>query len=87
MNEKNIKHSETTVILVDDVLKADEAFIASANRDLIPVTSIDGKKIGSGKIGSSLQATDDVLYIPKKFIPKIISTSLRFVVLSLKQCY
>ena len=32
-------------MLVDDILKADEAFIASANRDLIPVTSINGKKI------------------------------------------
>jgi branched-subunit amino acid aminotransferase/4-amino-4-deoxychorismate lyase len=52
MKEKNIKYSETTV-LVDDILKADEAFIASANRDLIPVTSINGKKIGNGKIGSN----------------------------------
>lgn len=52
MNEKNIKNCETTV-LVNDVLNADEAFIASANRDLISVTSIDGKKIGSGKIGST----------------------------------
>jgi branched-subunit amino acid aminotransferase/4-amino-4-deoxychorismate lyase len=51
MNEKNINHSEE-IILVDDILTADEAFIASANRDLIPVTSIDGKKIGNGNIGS-----------------------------------
>lgn len=51
MNEKNINHSED-IMLVDDILKADEAFIASANRDLIPVTSINGKKIGNGNIGS-----------------------------------
>lgn len=31
----------------------DEAFITAANKDILPVTSIDGKKIGDGKVGET----------------------------------
>ena len=36
---------------IDDLKNSSEAFIASANRDLIPVVSINGNQIGDGKIG------------------------------------
>ena len=50
MNFHNINHSESK-IKIEDLQTASEAFIASANRDLIPVVSIDGHTIGNGKIG------------------------------------
>ena len=50
MNLHNINHSESK-IKIEDLQTASEAFIASANRDLIPVVSIDGHTIGNGKIG------------------------------------
>ena len=50
MNLYNINHSESK-IKIEDLQTASEAFIASANRDLIPVVSIDGHTIGNGKIG------------------------------------
>ncbi len=34
-----------------DVLSADECFMTSTTRNLLPITSIDGKKIGNGLVG------------------------------------
>ena len=50
MNLHKINHSESK-IKIEDLKTSSEAFIASANRDLIPVVSIDGHMIGNGKIG------------------------------------
>ena len=50
MNLHKINHFESK-ITIEDLQTASEAFIASANRDLIPVVSIDGHRIGNGKIG------------------------------------
>ena len=50
MDIQKIEHSES-VIAIDDLKSSSEAFIASANRDLIPVVSINGNQIGNGKIG------------------------------------
>ena len=50
MNLHKINHSESK-ITIEDLKTSSEAFIASANRDLIPVVSIDGHIIGNGKIG------------------------------------
>ena len=50
MDLQKINHKET-VISINDLKNASEAFIASANRDLIPVVSIDNQLIGDGKIG------------------------------------
>ena len=54
MQEHNVNHDESK-ILIEDLQSASEAFIASANRDLIPVVSIDGHLIGDGKIGPKYQ--------------------------------
>jgi len=50
MNLHKINHSESK-ITIEDLRIPSEAFIASANRDLIPVVSIDNHKIGDGIIG------------------------------------
>jgi branched-chain amino acid aminotransferase len=39
------------VLYPKDLATADEAFITSTTRELSPVTSIDGKPLGSGKVG------------------------------------
>ena len=49
MKEHNIMHTESTV-RTEDIKDFSEAFIASANRDLIPVVSIDNIQIGDGKV-------------------------------------
>ena len=36
---------------LEDLKSSSESFIASANRDLIPVVSVNGNQIGDGKIG------------------------------------
>lgn len=35
----------------DQLFDFDEVFISSSNKDVLPVTNIDGKKIGNGKVG------------------------------------
>ena len=50
MDLQKINHKESA-ISINDLKTASEAFIASANRDLIPVVSIDNQLIGNGKIG------------------------------------
>ncbi len=50
MDYYQINHCESK-ISIEDLKTSSEAFIASANRDLIPVVSIDNHKIGDGIIG------------------------------------
>ena len=50
MDYYQINHCESK-ITIEDLKTSSEAFIASANRDLIPVVSIDNHKIGDGIIG------------------------------------
>ena len=50
MDIQKIEHSES-IISINDLKSSSEAFIASANRDLIPVVSVNGNQIGDGKIG------------------------------------
>ena len=50
MDVQNIEHSES-LISIEDLKSSSESFIASANRDLIPVVSVNGNQIGDGKIG------------------------------------
>ena len=50
MDFYQVNHCESK-ITIEDLKTSSEAFIASANRDLIPVVSIDNHNIGDGKIG------------------------------------
>jgi D-alanine transaminase len=40
---------------VEELLSADEVWIAAATRDVIPVTTIDGRAVGTGKPGPQWQ--------------------------------
>lgn len=42
-------------IKLKELLSADEVFITSCNRGIMPVTQIDNKKIGTGKVGINAQ--------------------------------
>lgn len=48
--EVNVIAKETT-LLEKDLLSADEMFITSTTREILPVTTIDGRKVGSGRPG------------------------------------
>lgn len=48
-----------TVLRDADLEKADEAFITSTTRGVLPVTSIDGRKVGSGRPGPVTRALAD----------------------------
>ncbi len=48
--DSQIKIEERKFTL-DEALKADEAFMTSTSMGAIPVVEIDGKKLGSGKVG------------------------------------
>jgi D-alanine transaminase len=47
---------EESDLSIDKVLKCKEAFIASANRDVIPVVSIQGNLIGDGLVGKNTKS-------------------------------
>jgi branched-chain amino acid aminotransferase len=49
--EEGVDVREQT-LMPQDLDSADEAFITSTTRELSPVTSIDGKPVGSGKVGA-----------------------------------
>jgi branched-chain amino acid aminotransferase len=42
---------EERMIRLDETLQADEAFITSTNKNIVPVVAIDNAKIGSGAVG------------------------------------
>ena len=39
---------------------ADEVFLTGANKDVVPVVKIDGKKVGDGKVGKNTKAIMDL---------------------------
>ncbi|MCD6109613.1 aminotransferase class IV family protein [bacterium] len=59
-----------TVIKKKDLSKMDEAFITGTVKGILPITKIDGKKVGNGKIGkvtSRLMETIFPVTITKKY--------------------
>jgi branched-subunit amino acid aminotransferase/4-amino-4-deoxychorismate lyase len=43
----------------DDLLQADEAFLTSSTRELVPIVQVDARKIGSGLPGPVTRALLD----------------------------
>ncbi len=39
-------------VYVDDLASADEIFITSSFKDIVPIVSLDGVKVGEGKVGA-----------------------------------
>jgi D-alanine transaminase len=58
-------HAEETDMFIDSISSYKEAFIASANRGVIPVQSIDGNMVGNGQVGD---VTKQVMALYEKAI-------------------
>ena len=55
---------------LDDFANADEAFISSSTKNILPVTSLNGKPIGDGKIGTTTtQLNQELLTLIKNYEP------------------
>jgi len=54
----NIKEQDFTL---DAIANADEAFISSSTKNILPVLSLDGKPIGNGKPGKTTSALSEKL--------------------------
>ena len=53
---------------LDDFANADEAFISSSTKNILPVTSLNGKPIGDGKIGKiTTQLNHELLALIKNY--------------------
>lgn len=52
---------------LDDLLKAEEVFLTSSNREIAPVVKIDGKNIGNGEVG---EITKEVMKQYKEYTSK-----------------
>lgn len=54
-------------IKVRELYSADEVFLTATNKDIVPVVSVDGKKIGSGMPG---KVTKDLIRVFADFVKK-----------------
>jgi branched-chain amino acid aminotransferase len=52
--QKKYKVAEREVT-VDELFSADEAFLTASYKEIVPITTIDGKKIADGKVGEVTQ--------------------------------
>ena len=58
LDSVEIKEQDFTL---DDLANADEAFISSSTKNILPVLSLDGKPIGKGKPGKTTTALNEKL--------------------------
>lgn len=49
--EKNVVPHKQTDIAVDELFAADECFFTSSTKEIVPITEVNGKKIGNGVPG------------------------------------
>ena len=47
---------------LEELFAADEVFISSTLKEIMPITHVDGKAIGTGKVGEETKKIQDVLY-------------------------
>lgn len=55
---------EERAITMDELMQSDEVFLTAANKDILPVTSVDGEKISDGNVGPK---TKELIQIRNKF--------------------
>jgi D-alanine transaminase len=54
------------VVTLQELLAADEVWLSSSSKDIVPVIAIDGKPVGDGNIGDVWLAAQ-TLYCAHKF--------------------
>ncbi len=57
---------EEQVVTMDEVRNADELWVTSSSKEIVPVVELDGKPIGNGKVGDIWQLAQ-TLYSKNKF--------------------
>ena len=57
---------EERVVTLDELRAADEVWLSSSSKDIVPVTAIDGHPVGDGRIGDVWLAAQ-TLYSAHKF--------------------
>ena len=57
---------EERVITMDEVRNADEIWISSSSKEIVPVVKLDGKPVGNGEVGEVWEAAVK-LYQAKKY--------------------
>jgi branched-chain amino acid aminotransferase len=62
---KPVFEIEEREVLLEEVLNADEVFISSTEREIMPVTGIDDKTIGNGTVGGN---TEKIMSVFKKYV-------------------
>lgn len=50
---KPLYHVEERNIRTEELFSADEVFLTATNKEIVPIVTIDGKKIGDGKVGKN----------------------------------
>ena len=50
---KPLFHVDERNIRFEELLAANEVFLTASNKEILPVTLIDGKSIGNGKVGKN----------------------------------
>ena len=63
---------QETDIHLDDLAKADEAFLTSTTRGILPIVEVDGRKIGNGKPGAISRGLMDALKDLQNLCPESI---------------
>ncbi len=67
--KRNFKIEERKINL-EEILKADEIFITSSYKDIVPIVKIDKEIIGSGKVGENTKKVMSLFYDLTKKITK-----------------
>ena len=57
---------EERVVTLEELRNADEVWLSSSSKDIVPVVAIDGEPVGSGNIGDTWLAAQ-TLYAARKF--------------------
>jgi|TARA_B110000503_G_scaffold17475_1_gene25380 D-alanine transaminase len=66
LRKNNSMQIEERVILMDEVFSADEVWVTSSSKEIVPVVEIDGKIIGNGKVGDIWLAAQKIYSIGKR---------------------
>jgi len=54
-DERSSRHAVEAPLLLESIPRWEECFITSTNRHVMPVTAVDGRPVGDGRVGPVTQ--------------------------------